>query len=251
VAKGPTGPARQTTTSFADAPAGYGGGATGAIGGGGLPPGAPVGAAPGGGAAGAAGGAAGSLPAPINRGVRPQRRSDPFVSFRILRPFTPPAFTLTVPFRLASYPRPVVPKTTTLEPELLFGPLPPVERRVAGVLHNGSVSAILETGTPGGAGTDVRVIQPGQTVPSGIPGVDDLTVSSVTPTGILLRANDGRTVNVSLSNVPAAYADAFRNAVSGPGGVGGVPGGGPPGGPFGPGGGPPPGAFGPGGVSDR
>jgi hypothetical protein len=177
---------------------------------------------------------------PIQRGkVAAGYRKDPFDSRRIPKYEDPPVYSFLAPIRMASRPVPPLPPPSD-NPDIRFGPLPPVPRRVAGILYNGSVSAILETGTPG-AGAIVDVVSPGSTVPSGIPGVDDLTVVSIGATSVILRANDGRTVTVPLSAVPAAFADSFRNQNL-PGG--GMPGMGP--GMGAPGGGPPPG-MGPGG----
>jgi hypothetical protein len=80
----------------------------------------------------------------------------------------------------------------------------------------------------------VRVVQPGEKVPSGVAGIPDLTVASITPTQLTLRAEDGRTVSVALSAVPAGFSDSFRMQGQPP--AGGVPGGGYPGGGY-PGGG--------------
>jgi hypothetical protein len=131
---------------------------------------------------------------------------------------------MLAPIRVASLPTPPKPKPNP-DPNIEFGPLPFVPRRVAGILYNGSVSAILETGNPG-PGADVEVVQPGSKVPSGVAGIQDLTVASITPTQLTLRAEDGRTVNVALSAVPAAFSDAFRSQGQP---TGGYPGGGAPG----------------------
>lgn len=219
--------------SFADAPAGYGGAAAGGggrgLGGASSFPGSPgFGSAEGGGgmSPGVAAGrqpaaVGGDKPAPIVAGhLAPSFRGDPFVSF--LRSFVmkPPAYSFIAPIRMAARPTPP-PPAPVRDPDLRFGPLPVVERRVAGILFDGSVSAILETGAPGAAGTDVRVIQPGATVPSGVPNLEDLTVASITPSLVVLRAQDGRTTTVKLSNVSAAFADQFRSAASGQGAGGG------------------------------
>jgi hypothetical protein len=224
--------------SFSKAPASYGGG--GAAGGMGM--GGPMGGMDpmgmgGMGAAPATGGVTADFSKlkPIQRNkTAAGYRKDPFDSYRIPKYKDPDAYTLIVPLRVADRPVPPPPPPNP-NPEIQFGPLPPVPRRVAGILYNGSVSAILETGTPGSP-TDVDVVQPGSTVPSGIPGVEDLTVVSISPTSVILRANDGRTVSVPLSNVPAAYQDSFRNQN--------LPGQGQGGGMMGPGG---PGMMGPGG----
>jgi hypothetical protein len=209
-------------TSFDNVPPILGG--AGAAGGG-----APAGA-PAGGAAGAGGGA---KPKPIQPGkVAENYRPDPFVSRIVFAPTIPPAYTYAVPFRLARPYTPPVVKSRDLPPDLQFGPLPQIPRRVAGVLYNGSVSAILETGTPGPSSA-VSIVTPGQTVPSGIPDVPLLTVESITPTSLTLRAPDGRTQDVKLSGAPSLQGQGFG---SGAGAPGGGPGGPPPG--FG---GPPPG----------
>ena len=152
-------------------------------------------------------------------------RADPFVSYRIPKIERPGAFNFVAPIRIASRPQPKV-KPATGDPTLDFGPLPFVPRRVAGVLYNGQVSAILETGTPGQDGTQIQIIQPGASVPSGVPGLADLTVATISPTQVVLRAEDGRTVTVPLSAVPDAYISAFRGAVGGDPGTGGAGGGG-------------------------
>lgn len=216
-----TGPAPSRATSFDNLPPGLGGAAG--------TPGAPP--PPAGGTA-----TATAKPAPIREGQRaPGFRLDPFVSFFRETYTRPRAYTIAPAVRLASYPKPPVPASPT-DAEQIYGPLPYVQRRVAGVLYNGSVSAILETGPPG-PDTDVRVIQPGALVPSGVPGVDDLTVESINPTQITLRARDGRSVSVKLTNLPAGVADALRGQAGGLGA--GDPGGVAPGE-----GGPPPGGFG-------
>ena len=154
--------------------------------------------------------------APIRRGAKADAfRADPFLSFRIPKYVDPPAYAFAVPLRLASQPKPVQPPVRGGTPDELLGPLPSVDRRVAGILHDGSVSALLETGPPGGAGTATQIIAPGSLVPSGIPGINDLTVASITPTQVILRAEDGRTVNVKLGSVPAAYLGAFQSATGG------------------------------------
>jgi hypothetical protein len=175
-------------------------------------------------------------PAPVKNGTpATNARKDPFVSYRILEPQKPPAYSFLAPLRLASVPKPP-PLPRNPDPNIAFGPLPYVPRRVAGILYNGSVSAILETGSPGTGA--VEVVQPGSKVPSGIAGIPDLTVASITPTQITLRANDGRTVNVALSGVPTALAGSLQQGGPGPGAPGGYPGGYPGGAPGGfPGGG--------------
>jgi len=192
----------------------------------------------------AAPGPAPSLPPPIRYGVQAAGfRPDPFITTRKIVVEHTPAYTYLVALRLASRPKPPVPRGDERPPEERLGPLPVVPRRVAGILYNGSVSAILETGTPGSQ-ADVQVVQPGSRVPSGAPNLGDLTVSLITPTQITLRADDGRTTIVPLSNLPPGIAAQLRSqtlgAQGGGFGPGGFPGGfpgGPPGGfPGGPGG---------------
>src|SRR5262249_6142119 len=152
----------------------------------------------------------------------------PFLSLRDFGPLLPPAYSMLAPIRLAKLPAPPRPPKNP-DPNIEFGPLPYVPRRVAGILYNGSVSAILETGNPG-PGAEVQVVQPGQKVPSGVAGIPDLTVASITPTQLTLRAEDGRTVNVALSAVPGGMS--VQGAPTGGfpgGGAPGYPGGGYPG----------------------
>lgn len=170
---------------------------------------------------------------PIVQGKLPTGlRLDPFVS-RLVIPLTREfAYTLAVPIRLAPPPKPPVDPRPVLDPEIRFGPLPYVPRRVAGFLEFGGVSAIVETGQFGTG--DITIVQPGATVPSGIAGVPPLTVESISSTEMVLRAEDGRTTRVALSGIPggvpaAAGGGGFPGG--GPGGPGGFPGG--PGGPGG------------------
>ena len=215
--------ARQTasadTNSFAGAPPGMqlgpGGGGVSAP-----APGGPFG--PGGTEGGLAAAApTTSKPAPIKAGVPAQKpRPDPFISFfREVTP-QPPAYLYAQPLRVASYPKPrAVP---TSDPIRDLGPLPFVERRVAGILYNGTVSAILETG-PSGPGGQVDVVQPGSKVMSGIAGVADLTVESIGPTEVTLRSEDNRRVQVKLTGLPEGARP--NNPAGGPG-AGDFPGGG-------------------------
>lgn len=157
----------------------------------------------------------------------------------------PYAYQFIAPIRLASYPRPVALPENILTVEERLGPIPFVARRVAGVLYDGAVSAILETGNPGPE-ADVRVIQPGSLVPSGVPGLEDLTVSVITTTKVTLRDQYNRTVDVSLQTLPREIGEALRQQAGQQAGQGGAPGGGFPGGGF-PGGQGGPGAAGAGG----
>ena len=152
-------------------------------------------------------------------------RSDPFESITKLVTLLPPAYSFAVPMRLAMYSKPNI-DTRAAKPEEILGPLPYVPRRVAGVLHGSSVSAILETGAPG-SDSDVRVVQPGQTqIPSGIPGVGDMTVESINATGLVLRAPDKRRVTVKLTGMPPGMAQSLSPQQPGMGGFPGRMGGG-------------------------
>jgi hypothetical protein len=91
-------------------------------------------------------------------------------------------------------------------------------------MYNGAITAILETGDPSG---DVmhQVIRPGTKVPSGDPQAGELTVESITLRSLVLRADDGRSIEVKLSGLAPAVADALRGQFSqGSGGGAGIPG---------------------------
>lgn len=175
-------------------------------------------------AGGAQGGAATGKPAEVAQGVAaPGFRVDPFESFvKVVVPEVA-AYTLALPRRLASEYRPAPPKIENLDPNLYKGPLPPVPRRVAGVMYNGAITAILETGEASG---NVRhdVIRPGSVIPFGLDGQPDLLVESITMTSLVLRAPDGRTVEVKLSGLPPAVADALRSQFGNPTGGAATPG---------------------------
>lgn len=238
---------RAVPNSFSGAPPGYraavgtGGAAGGGFAGGG-PPGFPGGGIPGGipggfgGSAVAPGGtgaSAAAKPSPILVGRKAvAARPDPFRSF-VETLFRPPAYSVAVPLRLAAYPRPQV--VASRPPEESLGPIPFYPRRMAGVLYNGSVSAILEQGQPG-ANVELTVVQPGSRVPSFVAGVGDMTVESITPSRLTLRSDDNRRVQVGLSGLPAGVAQQLAGQAGGgvggggiPAGIGGFPGG-PPGG---------------------
>ncbi len=160
-------------------------------------------------AAGAAGATGGGKPAEVAAGVPPANRADPFESFRKIVVPEVPAYTIALPRRLASEYRPPLPKVDEVDPNLTKGPLPPVPRRIAGVKYNGAITAILETGDANGA-VQHDVIRPGSVVPSGISDPADLVVESITMKALVLRAADGRSVEVKLSGLPPAVADALR-----------------------------------------
>jgi hypothetical protein len=162
--------------------------------------------------------AAAGPPKPVIKGQTAAKfRPDPFVSYRIAPVQKTPPYNFIVAMRLAKYPDLPTPPPST-DPEKEFGPLPYVPRRVAGILYNGSTSAILET-----AGVDYRVISPGTKVPSGVAGLPDLTVSAITPSQVTLRAEDGRSVSVALSAsaTPPPSVGAGTGGFPGQGGPGG------------------------------
>ena len=170
------------------------------------------------------GAAAGGKPPEVKDGqIASGFRKDPFESF--LKVVVPeiPAYTLALPRRLAAPYVPPAPKETD-DPLKTKGPLPPLPRRIAGVMYNGAITAILETGDPSG---DVmhQVIRPGTKVPSGDPQAGELTVESITLRSLVLRADDGRSLEVKLSGLAPAVADALRGQFSsGSGGGAGAPG---------------------------
>jgi hypothetical protein len=177
-------------------------------------------------AAGGQGGAApaGGKPPEVKDGqVAAGFRKDPFESFiKVVVPEIP-AYTLALPRRFAAPYVPPAPKETD-DPLKTKGPLPPLPRRIAGVMYNGAITAILETGDPSG---DVmhQVIRPGTKVPSGDPQSGELTVESITLRSLVLRADDGRSIEVKLSGLAPAVADALRGQFSqGSAGGAGVPG---------------------------
>jgi hypothetical protein len=174
--------------------------------------------------AGQGGAATGGKPPEVKDGqVAAGFRKDPFESFiKVVVPEIP-AYTLALPRRLAAPYVPPAPKETD-DPLKTKGPLPPLPRRIAGVMYNGAITAILETGDPSG---DVmhQVIRPGTKVPSGDPQAGELTVESITLRSLVLRADDGRSIEVKLSGLAPAVADALRGQFSqGSGGGAGIPG---------------------------
>jgi len=174
--------------------------------------------------AGAAGGATAGKPLGVRSGaVAAKFRQDPFESFVKFVVPEVPAFSLALPRRLAAPYVPPPPPVDEGDPNLIKGPLPPLPRRVAGVMYNGAITAILETGDANGA-VQHDVIRPGSVIPYGIPGQPDLTVESITMKSLILRAPDGRSVEVKLSGLPPAVADALRSQFANQGG-GGAPGG--------------------------
>jgi hypothetical protein len=191
-------------------------------------------------------GEGGDKPSPINPGMlAAAARKDPFES--IFKPVVQitPAWDYVINHRTEAPPKYTPPDVKTGDPDIDLPPLPPVPRRVAGVFYNGGITAILESGDP--PTSDIDIVQPGAEISSMIPGVPTLTVESITMDNLILRAKDGRTVEVKLSGLAPAVRDSLRQQFSsGAGngaGLGGMGGGMGPGA-MGPGGGMGPGAAG-------
>lgn len=205
-------------------------------GGGGMMPGAGSGMPTGmpGGMPGAGGGDAGAKPAPIRPGAKAvASRKDPFESMIKDVVQISPAWDYVLDHRTQAPLKPVEEIIRTGDPDIDLPPLPPVSRRIAGVFYNGGITAILESGNP--PDSDITIVQPGALVDSQVPGVGQLVVESITMDGLILRAKDGRTVEVKISGLAPAVRDALRQQFSNTnGGVGGMgPGGMGPGGPAG------------------
>ena len=166
----------------------------------------------------------GKKPKPVVQGRLPLGlRSDPFVSRLIVPIAREFAYTLAVPYRLAPPAKPpVLKRSEQLPPEIALGPLPYVPRRVAGFLEYGGVSAILESGQFGGG--SIEIVQPGSTVASGLAGIPNLTVESISNTEMVLRAVDGRSTRVALSGVPGGIPATGAGVGGGPPGFPGAPG---------------------------
>lgn len=198
----------------------WGGGAGGMMpgAGGGMPSGMPGGMSGMGG-----GGDAGAKPAPIRPGAKAiASRKDPFESmFKDVVQISP-AWDYVLDHRTQALPKPVEEKILTGDPDIDLPPLPPVSRRISGVFYNGGITAILESGNP--PDSDITIVQPGALVESQVPGVGQLVVESITMDGLILRAKDGRTVEVKLSGLAPAVRDALRqqfsNTTGGAGGMG-------------------------------
>jgi hypothetical protein len=138
-------------------------------------------------------------------------RSDPFVSFYKLVTPQIPATQFSVSDRLASPAKLPPPPKDLRPPDELYGPLPIVERRVAGILYNGGISAILEVGAF--PNSESFVVHPGDKVPSGTPGIEDMTVESINLTELVLRAVDGRTAKVKISGLRPDQISAILSQV--------------------------------------
>jgi uncharacterized membrane protein YgcG len=186
---------------------------------------------------------AGGKPTPVRGGiVALASRKDPFESlFKEVVQITP-AWNYAINRRTEA---PFVPAVVTpgpVDPGDL-PPLPPVPRRVAGVFYNGGITAIIESGNP--PDSVITIVQPGAEVDSGVPGVPQLIVESIAMDSLILRARDGRSVEVKLSGLAPSVRDALRQQFApagggnnaGPGMGGGMMGGGMPGGMGRPGGG--------------
>ncbi len=174
------------------------------------------------------GATAGAKPAPIRGGIVAMApRKDPFESlFKQIVQITP-AWNYAISHRTAP---PYVPKVEPQgkDPELDLPPLPPIPRRIAGVFYNGGISAIIESGNP--PDSTIAIVQPGAEVDSGVPGVGQLVVESISMESLILRANDGRSVEVKLSGLSPSVRDALRQQFAptntgGTGGGAGFPGG--------------------------
>jgi hypothetical protein len=177
----------------------------------------------GGGMSGGMGGGAtaGAKPSPIREGMTAlASRKDPFESvFKPVVQITP-AWDYVMNHRTQAPYVPVeVPRV--INPDLDLPPLTPIPRRVAGVFYNGGIVAIIESGIPPDA--DIDIVQPGGEVKSRIPGVPDLVVESISMENLILRARDGRSVEVKLSGLSPAVRNALSqqfNQNAGTGGMG-------------------------------
>jgi hypothetical protein len=182
---------------------------------------------------GATGGAGGKPIKDISKMIKTAggRRPDPFVSFyKLVTPRTP-ATQFAISDRLASPVKPPPPPVDDRKIEDIYGPLPIVERRVAGILYNGGISAILEIGTF--PSSETYVVRPGDKVTSGIPSIGDMTVESINLTELMLRAPDGRTAKVKISGLRPEQISAILSQMGN--GAAGAGTGGAPAGPAGPG----------------
>ncbi|WP_395094696.1 hypothetical protein [Armatimonas sp.] len=168
-------------------------------------------------------GAGGSKPSPIRDGVIPvASRKDPFES--VIKPVVQitPAWDYVMGHRTAPVWVPKdLPVPGAVNPDDL-PPLPPVPRRVAGVFYNGGIAAIIESGIP--PDSDVTIVQPGAEVDSLIPGVPPLVVESISMEHLILRARDGRSVEVKLSGLSPAVRGALNQQFNSGGGAGNGPG---------------------------
>ena len=172
---------------------------------------------------GGAGGAGGSKPSPIRDGVIPvASRKDPFESVNKPVVQITPAWDYVMGHRTAPAWTPKnLPIPGAVNPDDL-PPLPPVPRRVAGVFYNGGIAAIIESGVP--PDSDVTIVQPGAEVDSLIPGVPPLVVESISMEHLILRARDGRSVEVKLSGLSPAVRGALNQQFNSGGGAGNGPG---------------------------
>ncbi|WP_394795412.1 hypothetical protein [Armatimonas sp.] len=169
------------------------------------------------------GGAGGSKPSPIRDGIAAlASRKDPFES--VIKPVVQitPAWDYVMEHRTAPIWTPKdLPPPGAVNPDDL-PPLPPVPRRVAGVFYNGGIAAIIESGVP--PDSDVTIVQPGAEVDSLIPGVPPLVVESISMEHLILRARDGRSVEVKLSGLSPAVRGALSQQFNSGGGAGNGPG---------------------------
>jgi hypothetical protein len=152
------------------------------------------------------------------------RRPDPFVSFYKVVTQRPAATQFAISDRLASPVKPPALPKDNRPIEDILGPLPIVERRVAGILYNGGISAILEVGTF--PSSETYVVRPGDKVTSGTPDIGDMTVESINLTELMLRAPDGRTAKVKISGLRPDQISAILSQMgngSAGAGTGGAP----------------------------
>jgi hypothetical protein len=168
-------------------------------------------------------GTSGPKPTPIVEGKRIAYRKDPFES--LVKPVVQitPAWDYVISHRTEAPYLPPPPPQKPLDPEIDLPPLPPIPRRVAGVFYNGGIAAIIESGTP--PDSVISIVQPGAEVESQIPGVGPLVVESISMENLILRARDGRSVEVKLSGLsPAVRSALSQQFSSGAAGNGGGPG---------------------------
>jgi hypothetical protein len=117
-------------------------------------------------------------------------RPDPFESFNTQNVDVVPVKSLVLNRRLASWPN------AEQKNYDISVPLPYYERRIAGIINNGGISAILETIYNGQVYHSV--VSPGSKVPSGIPNLF-LNVDMITNNYLILSSEDGRKIKVNLS----------------------------------------------------
>jgi hypothetical protein len=133
--------------------------------------------------------------------IKQKPRPDPFESLVKPQADIIPARSLALDRRLASYPKH---SEVAQESDV---PLPNLQRRVAGIIKNGGISAILETVWNGEVFH--TLVTPGAKVPSGIPG-KLLTVQAITSEYLILISDDNRSVKVSLSGASPEMMNSLK-----------------------------------------